>query len=163
LCLFLLQNELYLQTIWKAGAFLLAATKAGAIRRTAGAGIYTLRGTGFYFGSIQRGGIYDEMTTKLSQYKLNILIKEIELYKVKTGTYPQNLKQVTKDESDLLHFDPILEKICWQNENKDFYYKYDDNHYELFSVGFDKTPYTNDDVFPNLKNKSGYKQKKPSR
>ena len=110
-------------------------------------GIY---GSLFYFGTIQRGGVCDEMTESLTAYSLETLVKEIELYKIRNEHYPDNLIQVTKNGYNQLHIDPILQKISSKNESKEFYYKLESDGYLLFSVGFDKIPFTNDDIYPSL-------------
>ena len=122
-------------------------------------GIY---GSLYYFGEVKRGGVYDELTVLSTEHSLKMLISEIELYKVQNDKYPENLIQVTKNNYNRLHLDPILEKVATKSESKEFYYKLDSDGYKLFSVGFDKTPFTEDDIHPQLKQieikKYGYKK-----
>jgi len=126
----------------------------------------SIYGSLYYFGQIERGGVYDEMTVELSKHSLKTLISEIELYNIKNDKYPDNLIQVTKNGYNQLHLDPILNKVAVKGESKEFYYKLESDGYILFSIGFDKIPFTKDDIHPQLMpneiEKYGYKRLNPA-
>lgn len=148
-------------TIYKSRALTIVGTIGLFISLTVYGGLY-------YFGKIQRGGLFDEQSTDLSRACLKILTEKIELYKLKTGRYPQRLEDATLDNLSELHIDPILDKISAVDESRNFYYRLDSNGYYLFSIGFDKKPFTADDIHPVLSDKEinsyGIKttEKKPS-
>lgn len=149
------------QTIYKSRALTIVGSIGIVISLTLYGGLY-------YFGKIQRGGLFDKQSITLAGASLKMLTEQIELFKLKTGRYPQNLEEATKDNYTQLHIDPILDKISDENETSNFYYRVDSDGYFLFSVGFDKTPFTADDIYPiltdNEKNRFGIKtlEKKPS-
>src|SRR5437899_13089066 len=60
----------------KHGGKKLAAIGAGGILLTA-----ITYGSLFYFGFVQRGGIYDDLRRRLAQTELNSLVQSIEYYK----------------------------------------------------------------------------------
>lgn len=96
-----------------------------------------------------RGGVHDKAYTISAKYILKEEVYDVEFYKVKTGNYPKYIEQI----ENLGHYyeDPILTQMTKKNENKKFYYQLiTDSTYTIFSVGFDKTPFTKDDVYPDL-------------
>jgi len=75
------------------------------------------------------------------------LVKESELFKIRTGKYPNSLEDLKKEEID------ITDKSLFSNDTNpqiNYYYQSMDSCYTLFSVGKDKKPFTNDDVYPEL-------------
>src|ERR1700722_2798253 len=48
----------------------------------------------FYFGFVQRGGIYDHLRQQLAQSSLNSLVPLVEFYKIQHGKYPSSLKEL---------------------------------------------------------------------
>ena len=80
--------------------------------------------------------------------KMDNLIKSIEFYKVQHGHYPDSLAQIIAEDKFASIYDPIPGKP--ESNNGEFYYKKLDSGYYLFSVGIDKTPFTDDDIFPSL-------------
>ena len=48
----------------------------------------------FYFGFVQRGGVYDNLRVQMAQQIMTDLIKDLELYKVQKGVYPADLKEL---------------------------------------------------------------------
>src|ERR1700689_5229416 len=65
----------------------------------------------FYFGFVQRGGVYDGLRVKLAQSTLNSLVPAVEFYKLQHGTYPESLDQLRKSlprDSITQVFDPTM-------------------------------------------------------
>ncbi len=85
----------------------------------------------------------------LSQIGLNLLIKEIEFYKVKHGVYPNQLEDLQESENIISIIDPIL----LSNSTKgDLNYRYQKigEKYKIYSVGVDMIDNTSDDLYPTI-------------
>lgn len=94
------------------------------------------------------GNVYHHTTVVESTKKLTRLIDKIEIYNKKFGHFPESLEIMKADVED-----PILQLT--EDENKGiYYYELNEQGYYLFSLGFDNTPFTSDDVFPNIKCKN---------
>ncbi len=112
-----------------------------------------LYGSLFYFGFIQRGGIYDDLRAQLSKTTITSLAQAIEFYKTQNGKYPESLEALRKslpENSMVFVFDPTHVQMGGAPR----YYHYeliDESHYYLLGVGPDEKPYTSDDVLPNIK------------
>lgn len=106
----------------------------------------------FYFGFVQRGGIYDEARLKLAEHNMNSLVQALEFYKAQHGEYPRSLEMLDEslsDNSRVFIFDPT--DIRFNSEPRKFYYELvDDKSYYLLSVGLDGQPFTSDDILPNV-------------
>ena len=130
----------------KLGGKRLAAIGAGGILFT-----IILYGTLFYFGFMQRGGVYDDLRSKLAQTEINSLVQSIEFYKVEHGEYPESLKTLQESlpqNSFATVFDPTDVKF---GEPRYFYYeRVGEDHYFLRGVGADGQPFTPDDIVPQL-------------
>jgi hypothetical protein len=118
-----------------------------------------LYGSLFYFGFVQRGGIYDGLRRELAQSNLNTLVQSVEFYKVQHGEYPESLK-VLQDSlpknSMVFVFDPTDVKFLGSPR----YYYYErvgTDHYYLRGVGPDGLPFTSDDILPQTKVTPGSK------
>lgn len=112
-----------------------------------------LYGSLFYFGMIQRGGIYDQLRAKMAVTMLNSTVKEIEYYKVQHGSYPKSLDDLAEQEKD--SFNLPTDPTAIQREGKmndKFFYQLDSSgkYYYLRSVGPDGIPFTDDDILPSL-------------
>ena len=131
----------------KAGGKRLAGIGAGGIGFT-----FVLYGSLFYFGMVQRGGVYDELRVQLAQPTINSLVPSIEFYKTQNGQYPESLKSLQESlpkESFVSVFDPTV--IGIQEQPKYFYYeRVGADHYYLRGVGQDGKPFTADDVIPQI-------------
>ena len=131
----------------KSGGTKLALTGCGGISLSV-----ALYSSLFYFGLVQRGGIYDDLRAQLSKSAITSLAQAIEFYKTQNGQYPDSLEALRKslpDNSMVFVFDPTNVKIGGEPR----YYHYelkDPSHYYLLGVGPDETPYTNDDILPNI-------------
>ena len=100
----------------------------------------------FYFGthsSIARNGF-----ASISQMQLNNLVKNIEFYKLEYGEYPDNLKQLLKDDK----LAPINDPAQGMQIKQVSYFNYEKagNKYTVFSSGQDGIPNTADDLYPKV-------------
>ncbi len=96
--------------------------------------------------------------TKTSYTKISLafIIRYIEYYKLGHGYYPNTLddlkeKDITFNEPAFIDLftSPLLSPTGGPSEQQYFYEVHDDgNSYELFSVGPDKIPHTQDDIYP---------------
>ena len=138
----------------KAGGKKLAAIGAAGIAFTC-----IIYGALFYFGAIQRGGIYDHLRTNLAQSTLNSLVPSIEFYKLQHGSYPESLKILQESfpkETFIFAVDPTITTPDSPNGAFFYYERVGKDHYYLRSVGTDGKPFTADDLVPQLgKNPSG--------
>jgi hypothetical protein len=103
----------------------------------------------YYFGTVYRGGTYDELRVSMNHYLLKEIDKEMINYKCRYGTYPTELKDIIKVNKDLIIKDPIYYVIKNYKGDSLFYYKMTPDSFMLFSVGFDGKPFTSDDIHPN--------------
>jgi hypothetical protein len=103
----------------------------------------------FYFGFVQRGGIYDSLRVRLAQSMLTSLVPAIEYYKIQHGGYPLDLDTLRKSlpkDSFISVSDPTDVR-----QPKNFYYeRVGNDHYYLRSVGPDGEPFTADDILPEI-------------
>ena len=120
-----------------------AAIGAGGIAFT-----IAIYGSLFYFGFVQRGGVYDGLRTKMAQSVLNGLVPHIEYYKVVHGEYPPTLEALSKS----LPKDAFVFAIDPSGPNgRPFYYqRVDATHYYLRGLGPDGVPFTADDLIPTI-------------
>jgi|SRR5208283_1405523 len=106
----------------------------------------------FYFGVMQRGGVYDALRVKLAESNLTQLVQAIEFYKTQNGQYPDSLKTLKESlptNSMVFINDPT--QITSKGESRYFYYELvDENHYYLLGVGPDGKPFTSDDILPKV-------------
>ena len=82
-----------------------------------------------------------------SQMFLNGVVKELEFYKLKNGSYPDSLEQLPRNQDIFSIYDPILSRRPGTKETK-FNYKKTGDTYILFSSGLDRIPNTKDDIYP---------------
>jgi hypothetical protein len=135
----------------------LVTKKAGGkkLALIGGGGIFVtviLYSTLFYFGMVQRGGIYDDLRVKLSETTIVSLVQAIEFYKTQNGKYPDSLEVLQKSQPEnsmVMVFDPTDVKIGGQPRYF-FYELIDSDHYYLLGVGPDGKPFTPDDILPKI-------------
>ena len=88
----------------------------------------------FYFGMVQRGGVYDELRVQLGKTTITSLVQTIEFYKTQNGYYPETLEalQKTLPENTLVFVtDPT--DVQFTEKPRNFHYKLkDESHYYLF-------------------------------
>jgi hypothetical protein len=129
----------------KRNARKLAAVGAAGIAFTV-----LIYGSLFYFGFVQRGGIYDHLRAELAQNLLNSLVPSIELYKLQYGSYPADLAELQAflpKSSTIFIADPM----ALDGRPRNFFYeRVGTDHYYLRGVGQDGVPFTADDVLPQF-------------
>lgn len=138
----------------KLGGKRLAVIGAGGIGFT-----IVIYGALFYFGFVQRGGVYDDLRAKLAQSTINSLLPSIELYKIQNGKYPESLKvlqdSLPKD-GFVTVFDPSI--VALGGEPRHFFYeRVGEDHYYLRGLGPDGKPFTGDDIVPQIALQPGSK------
>ena len=105
----------------------------------------------FYFGFVQRGGIYDSLRERLAQSMLTSLVPAIEYYKILHGEYPPDLDTLRKSlpkNSFIFVSDPTDVRF---GQPKNFYYeRVGNDHYYLRSIGLDGESFTADDILPEV-------------
>ena len=106
----------------------------------------------FYFGFVQRGGVYDDLRAQLSKTTITSLVQAIEFYKTQNGSYPESLEILSKslpENSMVFVHDPTNMQIG--GEPRYYYYQLEGaSHYYLLGVGPDEKPYTKDDLLPDI-------------
>jgi hypothetical protein len=111
-----------------------------------------LYGSLFYFGFAKRGGVYDDLRTKLAQSTLNSVVQAVEFYKIQHGTYPESLKVLQESlpkSSMVFVIDPT--EVKFSGTPRYFYYeRVGTDHYYLRGVGPDEVPFTSDDILPQV-------------
>jgi hypothetical protein len=120
-----------------------------------------LYGSLFYFGFVQRGGIYDDLRAQLAQTCLDDTVRAVEFYKVQHGTYPDSLKTLQQSlpvNSMVFVMDPTDIRINLLGSPRYFYYqRVGPDHYYLRGVGRDGIPFTSDDILPQVQMTPGSK------
>jgi hypothetical protein len=116
-------------------------------------------GSLFYFGFAKRGGVYDDLRTKLAQSSLNSLVQAVEFYRLQHGSYPESLKALQESlpkESMVFVFDPT--DVKFGGTPRYFYYeRLGTDHYYLRGVGPDGLPFTSADILPQVQLTPGSK------
>jgi hypothetical protein len=107
------------------------------------------------FYSMSHGG-YKGGFVSISQSELNKLADNVEFYKLKTGQYPANLKEIIIDNPAINIEDPLIIAKMDKNIKTTYRYQKSGNQYRLFSVGLDGKPGTVDDLYP-IKKPSDFK------
>jgi hypothetical protein len=98
----------------------------------------------------------DETKEKFAQTGLASIMRYIEYYKLGHGYYPNTLMDLKENDINFPErsfFDPFSSSnLFWMSdpETQNYFYAVHENSvsYELFSVGPDKIPYTQDDIYP---------------
>jgi len=111
-----------------------------------------LYGALFYFGFVQRGGVYDELRQQLTVNTLSTLVSEIEFYRLQHGAYPESLEQLQESQPNKPIFIVDTSNTPFSAEPfRLFYYERSgDAHYYLRSVGNDGKAFTADDILPHI-------------
>lgn len=106
----------------------------------------------FYFGFMQRGGVYDDLRQRMAQSTIDSVVPVVEMYKLQTGHYPESmaaLKESLPKDSTVMLFDPSTMHLG-QVPAYFFYERVDEDHYYLRGVGADGVPFTDDDIVPRV-------------
>lgn len=118
--------------------------------------VFSLIIYGYLFYDMKYGKESGSQFAKMAQNDLNSLVNQIELHKLSKGVYPDSLSELREIDPYILISDPLLLRKMRNNSDNNFFYKNHGVRYELFSVGFDGLPHTEDDIFPNLKGNIKY-------
>ena len=117
---------------------------------------FILYGSLFYFGFVQRGGVYDDLRAKMAKSMINQLVQTIEFYKIQNGHYPETmeiLRQSLPKDSMVFMNDPT--DMTLKKPRYYYYQLIDPGHYYLLGVGKDGQPFTADDLLPEVESKAG--------
>lgn len=106
----------------------------------------------FYFGVMQRGGVYDGLRVRMAESLLNELVPYIELHRTQHGAYPESLEELSASLPDgvtvFIHDPTIRNEGDFVSQTTFYYKRIDDAHYVLRGVGVDGVPFTDDDIVP---------------
>ena len=111
--------------------------------------LFTIAIYGSMFYYIEYSDDGGKQMIPISQRYLNSLIKDLEFYKTKNGSYPDSLEELNKNNGMAFIYDPLLSRRFGAKDIK-FNYQKIGNKYTLFSSGVDRTPNTNDDIYPMI-------------
>jgi hypothetical protein len=132
-----------------------AGGKKLALVGAAGIGFsVVLYGGLFYFGFVQRGGIYDGLRAKLAQNELNSLVQSVEFYKLRFGEYPDSLavlkSSLPKNSFEAINlYDPRAMHV--REQDRYFWYrKVDAGRYYLRGVAADGQPFSPGALIPQV-------------
>ncbi len=123
----------------------------------------------FYFGFVQRGGVFDSLRTQLAEQSLVSTVQAIEFYKIQNGEYPPSLEILEKSypagsNASLFVRDSSVSRGA-QTMPYFYYELVDGEHYYLLGTGPDGVPFTQDDILPKIQvkpsGKSGFLVKTP--
>jgi len=123
----------------------------------------------FYEGFVKKDGVFGDLKAQMAQQTLDQLVPSIEYYKIVNGHYPETLQVLVPamDKTKPVDMKAGLPPGAFVNiidpmqmmdihqlgkEPHTFFYQLtpDKSHYYLLGVGRDLTPFTPDDVLPNL-------------
>jgi hypothetical protein len=115
----------------------------------------------YYFGNVQRGGVYDDLRSKLNQSQMTSLYPQIEIYKIQHGVYPDSLTELVNSlpkGSPIYLYDASASVSKEPQKFREFYYaRVGCDHYYLRSAGLDAIPFTPDDDLPIVEAGAGSK------
>jgi hypothetical protein len=109
-----------------------------------------LYGSLYYFGFVHRGGVFDEHKTQLVELNLNQIIQSVEYFKIQNDRYPHSLSELdSSSNTPLVIIDLLSDEL---EDSREYYYEVieEGKKYYLFSSGFDRIPFTDDDILPDL-------------
>ena len=99
----------------------------------------------YYF--LVEGANGRKQTAAISYNFLNDLVSDIEFYKLKKGSFPDNLQQLRLFNKKAFIYD-VLTLHVFTKQAKEYNYKKMGDKYLLFSSGIDEMPNTPDDIYP---------------
>jgi hypothetical protein len=105
-------------------------------------------GSLYYFGFVQRGGVYDGLRAQLAQGQLNQLVPYVEMYRTQRGVYPESLDQVAPLIPSNVPVG-IHDASSMAVDRIHHYERVGGANYILRSVGADGVPFTSDDIVPD--------------
>jgi hypothetical protein len=86
---------------------------------------------------------------ELVSYDLDKVAEKLEQYKNKNGSYPDSLQQLQKEFPNLNIGDTILRSSISKVKFANYYYQKKSVRYILFSTGWDRIPFNEDDIYPH--------------
>ena len=108
-------------------------------------------GSLFYFGFVQRGGVYDGLRAQLAVSQLNQLVPFVEMYRTRHGAYPDSIEQVAEiipERTPVVIHDTTV--VPMGEQPRLFYYeRVGEAGYILRGVGADGEAFTADDIVPD--------------
>ncbi len=118
---------------------------------------FLLYGVLIHYVIVKRTGTFADLRSKLTVTTADEAVQAIELYKVKTGKYPETLNELAGSLPagwERIIYDPSNTAIG--NAPKMFYYQLiNTKQYYLFSAGNDGVPFTKDDISPSIRPSGG--------
>lgn len=96
------------------------------------------------------GNLFSDTNKMMAQTQINSIVKELEFYKIQNGSYPDSLEQIENVNGFIGIHDPFLSAN--EGNKADYTYKRVRDKYILFSIGADRAPNTNDDIYPTVTN-----------
>jgi hypothetical protein len=143
--------------IWGLSAGRSGGKRAAAIGAAGIAFTFAVYGSLYYFGVVQRGGIYDDLRTKLAQSCLDSAVKSVEFYRQAKGSYPDSMDVLARSMPDqsfdrVCLADPRLDRSPRIGGTEFFNYKkIDDSHYYLRALSPDGKPFAPGALVPSVK------------
>ena len=114
----------------------------------------------FYFGFPQRGGVYDNLRSKMAQNNLNATVQSIEFYKMTHGEYPDSMEglksSLPKDSLQALAlYDPRIIREMEASSNNTpprylYYRRVGADHYHLRGLAPDGNPFSPGALVPEV-------------
>lgn len=105
----------------------------------------TIAYSSLFYMAAQKGGIFSKLDVQMKEHLLAQAVPSIEMHKVKTGKYPESVKELFDETSIKFISDSA------GNMHAGYYYVKMDSGYVLGNVGDDSLQGTADDVVPILK------------
>ncbi|WP_426689810.1 type II secretion system protein GspG [Rhodanobacter ginsengiterrae] len=107
-----------------------------------------LYGSLFYFGFVQRGGVYDGLRAQLAHSTIDALVPQVEFYRLQHGVYPPSLDALRKASAGQAM--PMTTDPSTTIPRPFYYERVGDDHYYLRGVGPDGKAFTADDLVPDV-------------
>lgn len=112
--------------------------------------LFTVAIYAFLFYNLRYGKTTANNLTIIAQEQLNDLAGNIEIYKLKTGGYPDSLEQLKVYDKMVILSDPLLVRMMNDKIGINFCYQKLSEGYKLYSVGVDGLANTADDIYPQM-------------
>jgi predicted nucleic-acid-binding protein len=86
---------------------------------------------------------------ELVSYDLDNVVAKLELYKTRKGDFPDNLQQLQKEFPNVNIGDTLLRSTISRVKFGYYYYQRKGDKFLLFSTGWDRIPFNDDDIYPH--------------
>jgi hypothetical protein len=80
---------------------------------------------------------------------LDNVVEKLEIYKTRKGGFPESLQQLQKEFPNINIGDTLLWSTISKVKFGYYYYQRKDGKFILFSTGWDRIPFTEDDIYPH--------------